>query len=171
VDELPDVDATVQRIESLLDEFALAGDPRARERAGELVGLLMKLYGAGLARVVELAGAYPAALEGLAGDKVIASLLLLHGLHPDGVETRIERALKLVERRLDAQYVRFDGIVDGVARIRIEKNGGSSPWPPEALAMMVERAVMESAPDIDGVAIEGLESTAALVQIAPVRGV
>lgn len=167
--EPPDVDATVQRIESLLNEFEEAPDRRARERAGELVGLLMKLYGAGLARMVEIVGSDPVALESLTGDKLLASLLLLHGLHPDPLETRIQKALQHVERRLDAQHVVLDGLTESVARIRIEKNGGSSPWPPEALAAMIERAVMDAAPDVEDIEIEGLESAAALVQIAPAR--
>jgi hypothetical protein len=166
VHEPPDVDATAQRIESLLDEF---GDPSVRERAGELVGLLMKLYGAGLARVVEIVGEAPETLDRLTGDKLLASLLLLHGLHTEAIEVRVRRALEGVERRLDAQHVVLDGLEEGVARIRISKNGGGSPWPAEALAALIERAVTEAAPDVEGIEIEGLESTAALVQIAPLR--
>ena len=160
-----DVDAVVQRIVALLDEFEQESDPGSRERAGELVALLMKLYGAGLERVIEIAGRSAESLEQVTSDKLLASLLLLHGLHPDPPEFRIRQALGLVERRLDAQHVILDAIEDGVARIRVEKNGGSSPWPPEALAGMIERAVMEAAPDLEGIDIQGLEPASALVQI------
>jgi hypothetical protein len=171
VTETNDVDAVVHRIEALLDEFEQEGAPRLRERAAELVGLLMKVYGAGLERVLDIAGRSQEILDQITGDKLLASLLLLHGLHPDPIESRIQQALQHVERRLDAQQIILDGMSDGVARIRVQKNGGSSPWPPEALAGMIERAVMEAAPDAAGVEIEGLESSAALVQISPAQAV
>ena len=93
---LPDPAATGERIERLLEASAAAG-PIARERAEELVRLVVELYGAGLERVLELA--YDAGaldddlLASLAGDELVSSLLLVHGLHPYGVEERVQRAL------------------------------------------------------------------------------
>jgi hypothetical protein len=170
VNEPPDVDATVQRIEKLLEEFEQSAGPQARERAGELVGLLMNIYGAGLSRLIEILGASTGMVERVAEDRLLASLLLLHGLHPESMETRIRRALQRVERGLEAQHVVLDGLEAGVARVRIEKNGGVSRWPAEALASIIERAVVEAAPDVEGLEIDGLESGAALVQIAPAPG-
>jgi hypothetical protein len=92
----PDPAATGERIERLLEASAAAG-PIARERAEELVRLVVELYGAGLERVLELA--YDAGaldddlLASLAGDELVSSLLLVHGLHPYGVEERVQRAL------------------------------------------------------------------------------
>ena len=66
----------------------------ACERVEELVRLVTELYGGGLARVVELAGeALPtsAASSALADDDLVASLLVVHGLHPDGLPQRVER--------------------------------------------------------------------------------
>jgi hypothetical protein len=42
------------RIETLVQEFGTFADPRVREKAEELVRLLMDLYGTGLARVLEI---------------------------------------------------------------------------------------------------------------------
>ena len=47
--------ATGDRIEQLLDELQATADPRSYDRAAELLRLVSELYGAGLARVVELA--------------------------------------------------------------------------------------------------------------------
>jgi len=95
----PGVDpaACGERIELLLEASAAAG-PVARERAEGLVRLVVELYGAGLERVLDLvheAGALDDDLaEALAGDELVSSLLVVHGLHPYAVQERVERALE-----------------------------------------------------------------------------
>lgn len=140
--ESPDVNAAVQRIEALLGELG------GSRQAEELVRVLMQVYGAGLARIVELIGATE--VERLSRDKLVASLLLIHNLHPLDPETRIREALAPLERRLDGQHIFFDGIVDGVARIRIDGGGAVPP----GLAAAIERAAADAAPDLAGVKVE-----------------
>jgi hypothetical protein len=156
--ELPDVDATVERIESLVAE---------QPETAELVQLLMQLYGAGLARIVEIsAEASPELLESLASDKLVGSLLLLHELHPEDAGTRLRRALARVERGLESGRVLLERIDNGTATIRVEHNGGSH-LPPH-LAAWIENAAFEAAPELEMVAVEGVPAAAgALVQIAP----
>jgi hypothetical protein len=153
-----DVDATIAKIEELVD---------AHPEAAELVRLLAELYGTGLRRVVELSGGDT--VNRLAGDPLLGSLLLLHGLHPVDAATRLRTALQRMERRLESQRVRLAEINDGVAVIRIEQLGAGMP--PASLAQMIEDAAMEAAPDLDGIEIEGAITPAAtgLVQIAPAR--
>lgn len=158
--ELPDVDATVQRIESLLEELGEA-DPRHRAQTEEVVRLLMQLYGAGLARAAEIADDETAARFGR--DKVLGSLLLLHGLHPIDAATRVAEALQSFERRVSGLRLHFEGITDDVGRVRVEWSGG--PTPPN-LATAIERVITESAPDVGRIEIEGLpQPPTALVQI------
>lgn len=160
--EAPDVDATVQRIETLIEQLSET-DPRLRQLAEEAIRLLMQLYGAGLARGIEMMG--PEETARLAEDKLIGSLLLLHGLHPVSAAERIGKALGGLEGRLDGHQLHLAEISGGVARIQVELNGGAVP---AALAGMIERAIAESAPDIAAVEIEGLPAQATgLVQIAP----
>ena len=69
----------------------------ARERAEELVRQVTDLYGAGLERILEILDEPgkldDATLAALAADDLVASLLLVHGLHPHDVETRVAAAL------------------------------------------------------------------------------
>ena len=92
----PDLRGTGDRIEVLL-EAASTGGRVARERAEELVRLVVDLYGAGLERVLEIvheAGRLDdELLDRLVADDLVASLLAVHGLHPDDVGTRVARAL------------------------------------------------------------------------------
>jgi hypothetical protein len=152
----PDVNAAVTQIESLLDELAASEDARVRPKAEQLVQLLMEVYGAGIGRMLAIlrdAGdAGQGVLDRFAGDKLVASLLLVHGLHPLDAETRIRQALERLERRLDSERIAFEGISEGVARVRIENsgNGGSAG----ALKAAIERAVADAAPDVDAVEID-----------------
>ena len=70
---------------------------RSASAAEELVRLVVDLYGAGLERLLEIvydaAGSTTELLGRLAADDLVASLLLVHGLHPDDVGDRVERAL------------------------------------------------------------------------------
>jgi hypothetical protein len=65
-------------------------------RVEAFVSALLELYGDGLERVVTFARAEarsPVALDArLSSDEVVSSLLVLHGLHPEGVELPPEPA-------------------------------------------------------------------------------
>jgi len=94
-----DLRATGDRIETLL-EASSSGGVLARERAEELVRLVADLYGAGLERMMDIlyeeGVLTDAVLDRYAADDLVASLLLVHGLHPYDVETRVQRALDTV---------------------------------------------------------------------------
>ena len=86
-------------VEALVRELGAIADPRIREKGEELVQHLMELYGAGLSRILEIADESQDAdglFERFADDPLIASLLVLHGLHPLDTGTRIARALDRV---------------------------------------------------------------------------
>ena len=66
-------------------------------------GSVTDLYGAGLARVVDLAAARdPELVAAFVADELVASLLVAHGLHPETVERRVEGALASVRPLLAA---------------------------------------------------------------------
>lgn len=74
------------RIAQLIEDLGTIGGAPVRQRAEELVGRLIHLYGAGLAGLMQIlgAGGFPGEVKAqLASDPLVSSLLLLHGLHPD----------------------------------------------------------------------------------------
>src|ERR1700719_2934048 len=90
------------RIQTLLDSCAASG-ATAYERAQQLVREVVGLYGAGLERIMQLAQASgsdsiqaPDLAERLATDDLVASLLLVHGLHPHDIHRRVSDALDRV---------------------------------------------------------------------------
>ncbi|WP_067860394.1 NifU family protein [Nocardia shimofusensis] len=146
------------RIETLL-EASSAGGAVARERAEQLVREVVDLYGAGLARVVELMDT--GMLERLARDDLVASLLLVHGLHPHDVDTRVRAALDSVRPYLgshggDVELVEIAGAV-----VRLELTGSCRGCPSSSvtLELAVQDAVRAAAPEIE--AIEVVAATTA----------
>ncbi|WP_405876358.1 hypothetical protein [Streptomyces sp. NBC_00005] len=114
---------TGRRVEEVLERLAASGDPAAAAAAEELVRSLMDFYGAGLARILHLLSSAPGeASAGLLGDELVASLLVLHELHPEDRDTRIARALGVVrEHALDV--VGFDE-ESGKLTLRAGEAGG-----------------------------------------------
>jgi Fe-S cluster biogenesis protein NfuA len=158
------------RIQNLLDASA-AGGAVAHERAEQLVLEVTDLYGAGLERMLDIAaGAKPELVDAFAADDLIASLLLVHGLHPHPVERRIEDALDSVRPYLGSHGgdVELLGVSGGVARLRLNGTCDGCPSSTVTLKHSIETAIMRAAPDLDGVEAEGIEDRPSqLLQIAP----
>jgi Fe-S cluster biogenesis protein NfuA len=160
--------AAADRIEALLQELSALGDTHARAKAEELVRLLMRLYGEGLERVLEIvheeSGAASERFFGrLADDGLVSSLLVLHGLHPLDVETRVLRALDRVRPYLGSHGgdVSLLGVDDGVVRLRLEGSCHGCPSSTVTMKLAIERAIEEAAPEVTGIEVEGVVTEAA----------
>jgi len=157
------------RIEALLGRFATSPDPAVRDGSHELVSLLMRLYGAGLERILrtveEKDGRDGDAMRALAQDELVSSLLVLHDLHPDDVPARISRELDRF-RAIAGADLSLLSYADGVARVHVR--GGRATRAPGAaeLRRLLEEVVRGVAPETTRVDVDGLEpSTAPLVQL------
>jgi Fe-S cluster biogenesis protein NfuA/nitrite reductase/ring-hydroxylating ferredoxin subunit len=161
------------RIEELLGQIRSTGDPGAAETAEEVVRLVVELYGAGLERAVELAG--PDALERFVGDELVASLLVLHGLHPKDTRTRVVEALDQVRPYLGSHAggVELLGVDPeaGVVRLRLEGSCDGCPSSTQTVKLAIERAIEQAAPEVTAVEVENLsvEKEPQLLQIQPLR--
>jgi Fe-S cluster biogenesis protein NfuA len=148
-----DLRAVGDRIERLLDDLRATADPRSYAIAEELLRLVTELYGAALARMMELVGAdAPARAAQLADDELVASVLLVHGLHPDALELRVDRALESVRPFLaqhggDVELVDLDAGA-GAVRLRLLGNCDGCPSSTVTLRMAVERAILDAAPEV-----------------------
>jgi Fe-S cluster biogenesis protein NfuA/nitrite reductase/ring-hydroxylating ferredoxin subunit len=148
-------------METLLGEIESLQDPNARTKAAELVQVLLELYGEGLARMMEVVAEgeeRERIFEALAGDELVSHLLLLHGLHPLDVETRVIRALEEVRPYLQSHggNVELLGIEGGVARVRMQGSCDGCPSSAVTLKLAIEEAVQKAAPDLEGIEAEGV---------------
>jgi len=150
------------QIESLLADLRSVSDPVVQEKAEELVQVLVEVYGAGLERIVELLHEEPQGNERvlqLANDEFVASLLILHGLHPVDTETRVERALDKVRPYLGSHAggCEFLGIDDaGVVQLRLQGSCNGCPSSTLTVKLAIEGAIQAAAPEITGIEVEGV---------------
>jgi Fe-S cluster biogenesis protein NfuA len=153
--------ARLQRLDVLLGEVERFADPEAQDHTRELVQAVLDLHGVGLQRLLEhlsAAGdAGAAVLDTCARDEVVAGLLLLHGLHPLDVETRVRQALDDVRPYLRSHggNVELLEVRDGVVRLRLVGNCDGCPSSSLTMRQTVEEAILGKAPDVTAVEVEG----------------
>jgi Fe-S cluster biogenesis protein NfuA/nitrite reductase/ring-hydroxylating ferredoxin subunit len=144
-----DVREAGERIEKLLAELA---DAPAAEK---LVQTIVDLYGAGLARIVEIV---PEAADRLIADPLVESLLLVHDLHPYDLDTRIQRALDGVRPYLGSHAggVTYTGVTDGIVQLTLEGNCNGCASSAVTVQLAIEKAILDAAPETVGVHVEGV---------------
>jgi Fe-S cluster biogenesis protein NfuA len=157
-----DLHAIADRVEQLLEQLQSAADTRLWLQIEELVRALTDLYGAGLTRTVELAdqwakraGSHPAEdgdlLGQLAGDELVASLMLLHGAHPQSLEARAERAVAAGEPEVAARggSLRLVGVEpeSGVVHVSVTVSGSGCGSDPGAVGAIARDILLAALPD------------------------
>lgn len=148
-----DLEAAGERIEALLARLAELADPRPLEWAESLVRVITDLYGAGLSRLIDAGG--PGFLERVAADEPVASLLMLHGLHPESIGRRVQNALDGLPPLLgceDARVVEVDEETATV-RVRVLVAPGRGRQK-DHLDKVVREAVERAAPDVGNLVID-----------------
>ena len=134
-------------------------DERAFEHVQEVVNLVTELYGGGLARILELAGEDSALRERLADDDLVASLLVLHDLHPLDLDARVRRALESVRPYLgshggDVEILAIDGD-EGVVTLQMLGSCDGCASSSVTLELAVQAAIEEAAPEITRIDVDG----------------
>jgi len=145
--------ARAEQIEQLVRTLESIADPQVHAAALELMQSIMELHGAGLERVLELLSQTPdgeRVTDELLEDELVASLLVLHGLHPEDIQTRVLQALDKVRPYLQSHGgdVELLSLQDGVLHLRLKGSCGSCNSSSVTLKNAVEEAVIEAAPEI-----------------------
>ena len=97
------------------------------------------------------------ALDALAADELVSGLLLVHGLHPYDVTTRVAAALDSVRPYLGSHGgdVELLGIDDaGVVTLRMLGTCDSCPSSTVTLQLAVEGAIQAAAPEVTAIQVE-----------------
>jgi Fe-S cluster biogenesis protein NfuA len=152
----------IGRIENLIQGVDGITDERVRAQARELVAALLEMQGAGLERVMEIIyGSGPtgqSTIDELGRDELVSSLLLVHGLHPLDLESRVRNALDKVGPRL-AQHggsVELLGVTrEGAVKLRLAGNCHGCPSSILTLKFSIEEALYAAAPDVTSLEVEG----------------
>jgi Fe-S cluster biogenesis protein NfuA/nitrite reductase/ring-hydroxylating ferredoxin subunit len=145
----------VADVERLLEEVDALADAPGRQMATDVVQALLELYGAGLERIVdEIAVRDDGELaQALAEDELVAHLLLLHGLHPVPLQTRVLNALGEVRPYLESHGGNVELLEVEPPAVRLRLQGSCSGCPSSAmtLKLAIENAIFKAAPEIEDV--------------------
>lgn len=170
----PDPQQVGSRVEELLAELLSDAGARVSARAEELVRLLVELYGAGLERVVKIIGdddrGGAALLDRLAGDDLVAGLLILHDLHPVPTEERVRSALTHIGAGLGSSLELLGIDEEAVAHVRTGAGCDGAPLSASSRDA-VQRAVQEAAPEVWAVELDDPpeEAPVAFIPIGSLR--
>ena len=156
----------IVRIEALVADIEQSSDDMLREATREIVGNLLELHAAGLKRIFELLSSVGelsnTAMELCANDDLVRSLLLLHDLHPEGMENRVRQALDKVRPYLHSHGGDVELLEVSPAGVRLRMEGSCNGCPSSAATLRdsIERAIFEFAPDVGEIKVEGVAAPA-----------
>jgi len=160
-DSNPDINHQGERIQELLQRIETLSYPGAKELMQECVEALLAFYGHGLSRILKVVREanpedkkiYPA----LINDDVIKGLLLIHDLHPSGLETRLRDALDKVRPYLKSHGgdVELISLQKDVARLRLLGTCESCASSAVTLELAIRHAIEQACPDLVHFEVEG----------------
>ena len=163
------------QLSALVGELEQHPDTEVREKALDLVQIILKLHGEALRRILATFESLPMKSEiyaRLLGDEVIRAILTIHDLLPEELETRVAKAVEELRPFLIAQGcdVKLLGVDNGHARLRLMRSGKGAPTV-AALKLEIEKVLDVAAPDLLGIDIEGVaEQVEATAKAAALLG-
>lgn len=148
--------AGAERIAELLAEL----DGVEHRACSELVSAVLELHGEALAAMMQVLASDRELVDRLAGDPRIAGVLLLYGLHPKPAVDRVRAALRQVAG-IEVKAVTLD---DGVLAVHLVRDANARLGEPRHES--VHEAIVDAAPEIDEVRIDGLAAAPRVIPIS-----
>ena len=158
-----DLREDMQRIGELVQEIESIADPAVRSATKNLMQSLMDLHGAALEKALDIVAeaGEPGMniIDRFGRDSLVSSVLILYGLHPENIETRVATAVDRVRPQLRKQgcEVELLGVNDGAIRLRVETGSHTCGSTAKTLQATLEGAMYDAAPDLTSLTIEGFE--------------
>ena len=153
----------IERIGGLVQEIESIADPAVRAATKNLVQSLMDLHGAALEKALDIVAdaGEPgmSIIDRLGRDSLVSSVLILYGLHPEDIETRVAKAVDRVRPQLRKQgcEVELLSITDGAIRLRVETGSHTCGSTAKTLQATLEGAMYDAAPDLTSLVIGGFD--------------
>ncbi len=152
----------MQSIETLIQGVERYPDLAARTHTKAIVQALLDLHGAGIERIVERARKEGEAgrvlIDALAADELVGSLLVLFGLHPVSLETRVRQALDTVRPIVQSHGGSLELLAaeEGLVRLRVHASGDVCAANALMLKQAIDDSILARAPDVSAIEVEGL---------------
>lgn len=150
-----------RRIEELIERINALPDFGARKLLQDCLETMLAFQGRGLAQILAVVqDAEPEGqkvLERMVGNEAVRALLLIHGLHPVDLATRLQQALDKVRPYMESHggNVELLALENDFARLRLHGTCKSCPSSTVTMELAVRRAIEEFCPDLAGFEVEG----------------
>jgi len=162
-----DLQKRIQRIGEIVEQLEATADPSARAMTKELLESLMALHGAALEQILTITSQTGETGESLirkfGGDQLISSLLLLYGLHPSDMRTRVKAALEKSHGFLDSHSAKAELISisdDGAVTLRLQLKPGGCGSTAVTVKSTLEAAIQDAAPDASSILVQEADNGA-----------
>jgi len=166
----------IQRIGEIVEQLERTADPNARAMGKELLESVMALHGAALEQILEFASntgeAGREVIRKCANDELVSSVLLLYGLHPEGLRSRVARSLEKSRTYLESHSATAELLSigdDGSVSVRLHINAAGCGSSSASVKPTLEAALQDAAPDATSILVEeigGANQGIAFVPIA-----
>ena len=162
-----DFQQRVTSIENLVNRLEGSTDPSVTSAARDLMKAVMDLHGSSIERMLEIIhdSGEPgkSIIERLGRDELVQSILLLYGLHPRDMHTRVADALDsqrafLRSHGASAELVSIDEA--GVVTVRLQAKAGGCGSTATSVKSTIKAAIQEAAPDAGSIVVEETNSIA-----------
>lgn len=156
---------SISSMEGLIRKLENLADPEARTTAAELIRTVLDLHRRALGQIVKELNHIqfgPEFLDKIARDPLVSNVLLLHGLHPVRIQARVSAGLERIEPYWKSAGYDLKMVEVGGANLQIQfqkLRGGGESTP--ALRSLIENAILNAAPEVENLMIEGLEENQA----------
>ena len=143
-----------KRLQELIEQIESQPNPAARVLLQDCLQSLLAFYGDGLSRILGCIQDGSAngreILERMLADQAISGILLIHGLHPVTLETRLRGALQKIRPYLQSHggNIELLSLENEVARVKLEGTCKTCPSSAVTLELAVRREVEQACPDL-----------------------
>jgi Fe-S cluster biogenesis protein NfuA len=157
----------MRRIGEIIEQLESTADPSARAMAKELLESLMALHGAALEQILNITCQAGESGESLirkfGGDQLVSSVLLLYGLHPSDLRTRVTAALEKSRGFLDSHSAKAELVSiseEGAVALRLQLKPGGCGSTAATVKSTLEAALQDAAPDASSILVQEADNAA-----------
>lgn len=152
----------LERIQELIDQLEGHSDPEVRKMMSACLVEVLTLHGAAISRILEIVGDEKEGsheiYERILDEADLRGVLLIHGLHPLDLETRLRLTLDRIRPEIQKQSGEIEVVTvrNGSVHLRVIATRKEGLARPVALEAALRKALSESCPDLVEIQVEGI---------------
>ncbi|ARN81187.1 hypothetical protein [Methylocystis bryophila] len=149
----------LERVDEARERLERTGDNETAVVARNLLSAVMDLHGLALVRALILAQSGAAGddlAQRFVEDDYVAAVLLLHGLHPEDPETRLQKKLFSMRPHWGVRGFRVEllAVERGAAKAKVHWDDAAGETERSGILREIESVLTDAAPDLDLISLE-----------------